>query len=143
MAKLNTKKTNADKSDRLALRISAKDKFALELLANKKGISLSALFTEIAKPALKEGLTIKKVIGRKSGELYIPDEVYDPLIPDRLVKLAMLRTDLLSEQEKIIWKVIREHPGYWVEEMPNFKKIRDNWSEIENQANALIEDFSN
>lgn len=137
------KNMRAEKSDRLALRISAKNKFALELLAQKEGLSLSTLFMQILEKPLKEGLTISKQNGRQTRQIFIPDEAYDPLIPDRLVKLAMIAPELLNDREKVIWKVIQEKSAYYSDGSPNFKVIRDGWESIQIDAEELLKKHSN
>jgi len=128
-------------NDRLTLRISSKDKFSLELLAQKKGLTLSALFLQLIEKPLKAELTITPA-GEKNS-VYIPDAAYDPLAPDRLVKLAMIAPELLTESEQVIWKVIKEDMDYWKNENPVLKPIRDSWLVIQNEAKNLLEQHSN
>ena len=142
--KLNTapKKSSPAKHDRLTLRLSAKERFSLELLALKEGITLSRLLMRIAEPAIREGLTIEKVKGRPNEKIFIPDEAFDPLEPDRIVKLAMIEPNLLSDMNAVIWKVIQEDQTYWTAENPDFDSIRNNWDSINKSAQELIEKFS-
>lgn len=128
----------ADKDERLTLRISAKDKFAMELLAKKEGMTISAFFIQVIQKPLKEGLTTTK----KSKRVYIPDVAYDPLLPDRTVKLALVAPELLTAHETVIWKVIQENTKYFSDNSPNYKDIRDEWDSIETKANELIKQYS-
>ncbi|TLM67202.1 MAG: hypothetical protein FDZ69_04750 [Deltaproteobacteria bacterium] len=139
MAVVKRRKSNPDKSDRLALRISGKDRFALELLAQKKGTTVSALVMEALRGPLAEGLTVTKENGRT---IYLPDEVYDPLLPDRVVKLAMTAPEFLSDSEAVVWKVIQEDPAYMGTDGPNFKMIRDRWASIKSTADDLLKKHS-
>ncbi|BCR05314.1 hypothetical protein DESUT3_23830 [Desulfuromonas versatilis] len=132
------RRSSPDKADRLALRISAKDKFALELLAQKKGTTVSALILDAIRVPLEQGLTIIKREGGVEVEAYIPDEVYDPLEPDRIVKLALIAPEFLSDLEQVIWKVIQEDPAYTGEDGPKFKAIRDRWESIKSTADDLL-----
>ena len=138
MSPVKWRKSNPDKAERLGLRISAKDKFALELLALKKGTTVSALVMEAVRDPLVNGLTTTARVGGEEKVVYIPDEAYDPLVPDRTVKLAMVAPDLLSDREQVIWKVIQEDPAYIGEEGPNYKAIRDRWDSIESTADDLL-----
>lgn len=142
MADGRGRKVNPDKSDRLALRISAKDKFALELLAQKKGTTVSALILEAVRLPLEHGLTIEKQEGRKKVKLYIPDEAYDPLKPDRIVKLALVAPELLSDTEQVIWKVVQEDPQFMGEDGPKLAVIRQRWDSIMGTVKDLIENHS-
>lgn len=141
MALKSRKKTSADKDQRLTLRISGKDKFAFELLARKEGLSLSALFKKILDESLKKGLTLPRSDNSKE-QVYIPDIAYDPLVPDRLVKLAQASPDLLTDREQVIWKVIQENPAYWSNNSPDFSSIRNRWSSIQSDSEAMLDQFS-
>lgn len=140
--KITPKKSSPARHERLTLRLSAKERFSLELLALKEGITVSRLLMKIAEPAIREGLTIEKVKGRPKEKIYIPDEAFDPLEPDRIVKLAMIAPNLLSDTNAVIWKVIQEDQTYWIAEKPDFDSIRNNWDSINKRAQELIEKFS-
>ena len=132
------------KGDRLNLRISTKMRYGLELLARKEGKTISALFEEVAASLLVDRLTKlrKKPGARKMEEVSILDETWDILDADRLVKLAQLAPDYLSDRDRTIWKVICEHPGYWRDEarqIPDMGAIRDNWDAIEQQAEKYLD----
>jgi|GEM_PF-3743180 len=135
-------KSRAEQGDRLTLRISSKDKFALELLAQKEGLSLSALFMKTIERPLKEGLTISKQSGDHNEKVYVPDEAYDPLIPDRLVRLASIAPEFLTDREQVAWKVIKETPAYWSKSTPDYKKIREKWESIQTVTNKLLDQYS-
>lgn len=138
MAHSKSRKSNPDKAERLALRINAKDKFALELLAQKQGTTVSALIMESIRRPLEEGLTVTKTGCGENKTIYLPDEAYDPLLPDRTIKLALVAPEFLSDYEQIIWKVVQEDPAYMGEGVPNFKAIRDRWESIKSTADDLL-----
>ncbi|MEO5355047.1 MAG: hypothetical protein H7835_17810 [Magnetococcus sp. XQGC-1] len=74
----------------------------------------------------------------ESGVRYLPDRVWDPVEPDRLVKLAQNRPDLLTHHEQLMWKAIRENHD-WCRTLgakyaPNIKAIRRDWAAIQRQA---------
>lgn len=134
------------KSDRLNLRISPKLKYGLELLARKEGKTLSALIEEVTSPVVVERLTEqrKKPGDRVQQEVSILDESWHTLAPDRLVKLAQLAPEYLSDREQTIWTVIGEHAGYWRDEtsqVPDMGAIRGNWEAIELQADEYLKKF--
>lgn len=132
------RKPSLDKADRLALRINARDKFALELLAQKKGTTVTALVMEFIRKPLEKELTVTRNLNGNEETLYIPDEVYDPLLPDRTVKLAQVAPELLSDNEKVIWKVIQENPAYMLDGVPRLKAIRERWESIKSYADELL-----
>jgi len=136
------RKSRAEKDKTLTLRISDKNKFALELLATIQGRSLSSIVMEALQEPLKAGLTREKKEGRNIVPIYIPDVAYDLLPPDRFVKLALAAPDLLTEREKVLWKVITENPAYMNEDTPNFKTIRLRWESIQTDADELLDKYS-
>jgi|APSaa5957512535_1039671.scaffolds.fasta_scaffold58521_2 hypothetical protein len=129
--------SRADKDERIAIRVSAKDKFAIELLAQKLGKTISALAKEALEKSLKDpesGL----LISRGSKQAYLPDLCWDPIESDRLVKLAMHAPHLLTNNDMLRWKVIAESKIYMsTDGKPNFKKIRGDWQKITLKATEL------
>ena len=135
--KLKSPRANTEKNDRITLRISGKDKFALELLARKKKTTLSALVLELCDPAMKEGLTITK----RNQKIYIPDTAYNPLAPDRLVKLAQVAPEMLDDREQVLWTAIQENSDYWNGSSPRFDMIRELWDSINLEADTLLKAY--
>lgn len=142
MAVTIRRKSKAEKGDTLTLRISAKDKFALELLSNIQDRSLSSIVMDALREPLRAGLTLEIKEGRGNASVYIPDIAYDPLLPDRLVKLALAAPELLTNREKVVWKVIKENPVYMHENSPDFKTIRLKWESIQTEADELLDKHS-
>jgi len=135
-------KSKAEKGDTLTLRISTKDKFALDLLATIQRKSLSSIVMEAIQKPLRDGLTMEIKGGRGKSPIYIPDVAYDPLIPDRLVKLAMVAPDLLTEREKVVWKIVQEDSVFWTDNTPTLSKIRANWDSIQTETDKLLDSYS-
>ena len=142
MAVTIRKKSKAEKGDTLTLRISAKDKFALELLSNIQDRSLSSIVMEALREPLKAGLTMEKKEGRGKTSVYIPDVTYHPLLPHRIVNLALTAPDLLTNREKVIWTVIQENPAYMNEGTPDLKRIKERWESIQTEADELLDKHS-
>ena len=70
---------------------------------------------------------------------YLPDLLWDPLEPHRVVKLATHRPDLLNHQEQIIWEVIKANPNYWEgtgikATKPDYWTIRKDWEWVKAKA---------
>lgn len=87
------------KTEGLTIRMNPQVKFALELMARKQHRTLTlvvewALQQAIADP--QQGL----------GDLL--DKVWDPLEADRFIKMALNCPELLTYEEQLVWKVIRE-----------------------------------
>ena len=132
-----TFESKADKDERLAIRVSAKDKFAIELLALKLGKTISALAKEALEKSLKDPET-GLLINRGSKQAYLPDLCWDPIESDRFVKLAIHAPYLLTNNDMVRWKVITESRMYMsTDEKPNFKKIRSDWQKITLKATEL------
>jgi len=137
------KKSKAERGDTLTLRISSKDKFALELLAQKNDSTLSYIVMEALRKPLKDGLTIERGKGRQKNRIYVPDIAYDPLLPDRLVKLSMAAPKLLSDRQQVEWKIIQENSGYWTTNgSPEYKKIRDAWDDIQKLTDEALDTYA-
>lgn len=133
--------------DRLSLRLSSKSKFSIELLARAKETSLSGLVLGALELKSRKELTrtIKGTDG-SDEDRYLPDVVWDPLVPDRLVKLAMHAPDLLTDRERVQWTVIGENDRFWVKDgdprKPRLDVIRTHWEKIQSDADALASQHS-
>ena len=142
MAVTIRRKSKAEKGDTLTLRISAKDKYALELLSNIQDRSLSSIVMEALRDPLKNGLTIESKGGSSRGSTYIPDASYHPLLPHRIVNLALIAPEFLTNREQVIWTVIQENPAYLKKGTPDFKRIKEQWESIESEADHLLDRHS-
>ncbi len=142
MAVTIRRKSKAEKGATLTLRISGKDKFALDLLSNIQDRSLSSIVMEALREPLRAGLTMEKKEGRGKKAIYIPDVTYDPLLPHRIVNLALTAPELLTNREKVIWTVIQENPTYMNKGTPNLKRIKERWESIETEADELLDNHS-
>ncbi len=137
-----TIKRKTEKEERLALRISAKDKFAVDLYGRLTDKTISAIAKEALEKALRDADTglYRRFPGK---EAYLPDLCWDPLEPDRLLKLAKFAPDLMSDIEQVTWKVICEDKAYWEnDDQTNLQAIRDNWDEIKLAAEELYKLFA-
>jgi len=66
--------------------------------------------------------------------------VWDVYEQDRLVKLALIAPDLLTEEEQKIWRVISEDKKYLPSAAkPNFGAIRDGWNRIKDRVRQYEE----
>lgn len=129
--------------DRLSLRLSSKSKFSIELLARAKETSLSSLV--LGALELKSRKELTRTVTHKDGsedKTYLPDVIWDPLIPDRLVKLATFAPNLLTDRERVVWTVIGENGRFWITgsepRTPRLDVIRTQWDQIQSDADALM-----
>lgn len=129
------------KGESLTVRIHPKLKYGLELLARKQHRTLTTVVEWALTRALedeKEGLTKYVNVGDAEFNHYINilQEVWDPWEADRFVNLAMCCPELLSYEEELVWKVIKETKVFWPssDNKPYFELIRANWDAIQKRA---------
>jgi hypothetical protein len=97
------KKTALVKTEVVTLRLDPKTKFGLELLSRKQYRSLSSVVEWAINYALQNG----------TEGIEDLDNIWDVEEADRLVKLAILQPNLLSYEEQLVWKIIKEHGYFW------------------------------
>jgi len=137
-----TIKRKTEKEERLSLRVTARDKFAVDLYGRMTEKTISAIAKEALEMILKKPETglYRKIEGE---DKYLPDLCWDPLEPDRLLKLAKFAPDLMSDIEQVTWKVISGDATYFRDfEQTNLDAIRDNWDEIKLKAEELYKRFA-
>jgi hypothetical protein len=148
------------KGEVVTLRLTPRTRYGLELLARQQRRPLSSVaewaFHEVFKtesiaPSFGEEKTLKEAV----------DDLWDPLEPDRLVKLAQKYPSLLTYEEDLIWKVIKEEPSFWLKDdglpkgeplsisnwpptppQPDMKRIRRLWPAIKEAASGEGVDFA-
>ncbi len=146
------------KGEVITLRLTPRTRYGLELLARQQRRTLSsvaewafheAFKTESIAPSTGEEKTLKEAL----------DDLWDPVEPDRLVKLAQKYPSLLTYEEDLIWKVIKEEPSFWFKDKglppggllsgftsmpprPNMKRIRRLWPAIKEAASGEGVDFA-
>jgi hypothetical protein len=148
------------KGEVVTLRLTRRTRYGLELLARQQRRPLSSVaewaFHEVFKiesiaPSFGEEKTLKEAV----------DDLWDPLEPDRLVKLAQKYPSLLTYEDDLIWKVIKEEPSFWLKDdglpkgeslsignwpptppQPDMKRIRRLWPAIKEAASGEGVDFA-
>jgi hypothetical protein len=108
-------KTIQTKAESITVRVSPKLKFGLELLSRKQHRTLSSVVEWALEKAMQdkiEGLWANKKYSEE--KVYILDEVWDIDEPDRLVNLAFEFPNLLTYEEEVLWKLIRENGFVWM-----------------------------
>lgn len=140
------------KTETLTLRINAKLKYVLELVARKQHRNLS----EVTSWCIEQAL-INQPEGAKSlglGEFpKTVDALWSPFQSDRLVLLAIKRPDLMTYEDDVVWRFIQDDDRYWnaigtsgerfqrhllhegkKRGGPNLKAIRQDWQDIKREA---------
>ncbi|MBF0612752.1 MAG: hypothetical protein HQL55_16640 [Magnetococcales bacterium] len=136
-----------EKGELVSVRVSPKTKFSLELLSRIQRRTVSAIVhMAIERELRRDGSRLNLDEGdnaemadnwpgrREENESYLPDLLWDPIVSDRLVKLAQNRPDLLTHQEQLMWKAIQENPRWYRAGTPDLLAIRSAWAEINRQA---------
>lgn len=140
------------KTETLTLRINAKLKYVLELVARKQHRNLS----EVTSWCIEQALINQPEGAQSLGLGEFPktvDVLWSPYESDRLVLLAIQRPDLMTYEEDVIWRFIKDDDRYWKaigtgpekmqrvltgEEMrrgsPALKAIRQDWQQIKREA---------
>jgi len=132
--------SRAVKGETITIRVPPKTKFALELAARRKHSSISSVVLNLIEPFLRgqeSGLMVFKDSATNMGQerVFVHELAWDPYEPDRLVKLALADESLLTYDEELRWKVIKDNPEYWDHNMsPLFNEIRLKWSQICHEA---------
>jgi uncharacterized protein (DUF1778 family) len=103
------------RSEIITVRLDPRTKYLAELAARRQRRTLSS-FIEWA---VEQSLLQVPLAEHRQGEVLTVQEadqrfkLWDPLEPDRLLRLAMSRPELLTIEEEKIWKVVREAGYLW------------------------------
>jgi len=54
----------------------------------------------------------------------------------------MVAPDLLTEREKVVWKIVQEDSVFWTDNTPTLSKIRANWDSIQTETDKLLDSYS-
>jgi hypothetical protein len=102
----------ASRTEAVGVRLDPKLKYLAELAARHQRRTLSSYIEW----AIQDSLERIALRGEMNGETTIADEanyLWDVDDADRFAKLALRYPHLLTHQEQLRWKVIRELPGLW------------------------------
>ena len=137
-----TIKRKAEKLEAVNIRLSQKMKFALDLAARINDQSQSAFVVECLLDKLKsESSGLVTVPADGSVKRYIPDLVWHESESRRVTKLGIHAPELLSSSERLKWTVVQEDKNYWLDkDLPDSKKIGENWVSIQVKALALLDE---
>ena len=138
-----------NRSETVTIRLDLKLRYLTELAARTQRRTVSSFIEWAIEHAfdriiLREGHQYTETLGEQSEELWDIDE------PDRLAKLALRYPELLTYDEQILWKLIREcgwlwkgrhdEDGYWQwkvkEEYLIFQRLREHWDAFKQVASG-------
>src|SRR5262245_58826321 len=144
-----------NRSETVTIRLDPKLRYLTELAARKQRRTVSsfiewAIESALDKIVLREaydqfsGGTLEKSLGDESEALWDTDE------PDRLAKLGIHYPELLTHDEQVLWKLIRENgflwkgrydkAGKWQWELETdsliFPRLREHWDEFKQVASG-------
>lgn len=133
-----TYKRGGEKLEAVNIRLTAKEKFTLELAARQAGKSQAAFVVECLREKFRDEHGSLMVTPPDSDtQAFLQELVWHPVPADRITNLCVFAPSLLSDQELLLWTVIKENTKYWDGRKPNYRKIRDNWSEITAEAERI------
>lgn len=105
-------------AETLTVRMSPRTKYGLELIARSQRRTLAS----VAEWLFVEGMrsqSLTSLQGNPRLVAHVLEELWDPYEADRLVKLALKYPLLLTYEEDLLWKVIKEIRAFWVpKELP-------------------------
>ncbi|MDQ4146413.1 MAG: hypothetical protein M3120_01765, partial [Pseudomonadota bacterium] len=103
------------KAEVITLRLTPRTRYGLELLARQQRRTLSSV-AEWAFHKVFKTESITPSIGQEKPLSEVLDRLWDPHEADRLVTLAQAYPSLLTYEEDLIWKVIKEEPSFWLKD---------------------------
>ena len=137
----------------VGVRLDPRLRYLTELGARKQRRSISsfiewAIEESLGSVTLEEGSKESTTVADEASALWDVDDA------DRFAKLALRYPDLLTHEEQVLWKLVRENGYLWrgrcesgiwkwlvKESTLNFDRLRENWS-IFNAVAKGVEDFS-
>jgi hypothetical protein len=128
------------RSETVTVRLDAKLRYLAELAARKQRRTVSSFIEWTIEETLKS-IYLSDYEGDDAVSLaQEANELWDVDEPDRLVKLALRRPAMLTHEEQIIWKLIKENGFFWrgnyntgewawkiQESSFKFERLREHW----------------
>ncbi|PZP92646.1 MAG: hypothetical protein DI587_31305 [Variovorax paradoxus] len=137
------------KTEITTVRLDPKLRYLAELAARKQRRTLSSFIEWSVEDALRQFALRHTVEGEPITLLDEAWRLWDVDAPDRFVKLAIADPDLLTHDEQVLWKLVKEcgylwlgtysGPGRrwtWIPSEDNFlfQRLRDNWQLFQDVA---------
>lgn len=128
-----------ERGDALSIRINSRLKFTLELWARMEQKNISTVVSEALQGAVKDRANKAVSSGHPLTWAALIEEAWNPLESDRLVKVAMMVPEALTDHESVVWNLIRESSKCFHRGQPNLPAIREAWDQLNAEAKALLE----
>lgn len=142
------KSASNPRSDLVAIRITPKMRFGLELLAKQYDRTLTdtvILAINNFFGTEKAGLFLEPQVGY-DRPVNVLDIVWSPQEHERFALVAIYYPELLSDNEDYLWRVIKRSDKYWKgrenRQRPtpddfNFEALLEDWKELKKQAKIV------
>lgn len=102
------------KSVLLAVRVTPRTRFGLDLIARRSGRTVSQVITHAVEQTIESAN--QGLVAIPTGEhapVKVVDRVWSPHEYERVVRLGLWFPGLLNEEQQYLWRVVRETPMYW------------------------------
>lgn len=110
ITEMKTSKNTQNKAESITVRINPKLKYGLELLSRKQHRTISSVVEWAIERAIQDS---QEGLWSRNVEENILDHVWDIDESDRLANLAISSPTLLSYEEEVLWKLIKENGAVW------------------------------
>jgi hypothetical protein len=119
---------SSGKGKLITIRLTPKMRYSVELIARiQRRTSITAVVEFAIEKILRDDAT--GLLDANTG--FLPDLIWDEDETTRFIKLCLLRPDLLTYDEGLIWRVIESGESYWRGfRVPNYEKIKEDWNAI-------------
>lgn len=136
------------RSETVTMRLDPKLRYLAELAARKQRRSLSSFIEWAVEDSLQQVLLYEDTNFHGEQSISIADvasQLWDVDDADRFAKLALSYPDMLTHDEQILWKLVRENGYLWRGRFPTpngiwtwkveqssllFERLRENWEKF-------------
>jgi hypothetical protein len=104
------------RTETVTVRLDPKLRYLAELAARKQRRTLSSFIEWVIEESLSR-VRLTEATDLRGNRISVADEaaeLWDVDEPDRFVKLALCYPDMLTHEEQILWKLVREHGVLWL-----------------------------
>lgn len=138
------------RSQTVTVRLDPQLRYMADLAARSQRRTLSSFVEWAIAQALGE-VPLKDHAGESATARELVDRLWDVDEPDRFILLAVFNSDLLTHEEQLLFKRIKEMPEYWSTDMYSpsilqvsigdryilIDKLRANWNKVKEYGYAL------
>jgi hypothetical protein len=101
------------RSETVTVRLDPKLRYLAELAARKQRRTLSSYIEKVVEESLSH-VTLIDRRGHSWNLAEAADSLWDVDVSDRLAKLAIQFHELLTHEEQVLWKLVRESEALWM-----------------------------